>query len=731
MFDHRGFNRIFSNGFPDEMSSQNVKNKIRVALAGNPNAGKTSIFNALTGQHQHIGNYPGVTVEKKVGSLVVGDLGIEVVDLPGTYSLSAYSIEELVARDFVLEEKPDIIVSVLDSTNLERNLYLLLQFQELGIPVIGVLNMMDEAEQQGIWIDSKQLGKILGIPFVETIGHRGEGIEELKTAIVEYVKKKSFKNSRRINYGRELEGERHKVSLELAKDEKFAERYNPDWLAIKLLEEDKDALEKIEKHHSDSDQVKEVVEISKKWINQHFNEESPVVVGEQRYAYIHGAVIETVTKRENINRINVTELVDRIVINKYAGLFIFFLVMFLIYQVTFAIGNPLSDLLDGGIAMFSGWLSGILPNGILEDLLIDGIIGGVGGVLVFFPLVLFLFMGLSFLEDSGYMARAAFVMDRIFHTFGMHGRSFVPFMIATGCAVPAVMSARTLVNPRDRIITILVTPIMMCGAKSPVIAMLAAAFFPSHAAFVFWLVWLAGWIIAFLAAYTFRKTLFKGESAPFVMELPPYRMPTVRSILHHMWERSWLYVKKAGTFILAASLIIWFLLYFPQTSIEKIQEQRKSAGEIELTDSQISTLQLENSYAGRIGKFIEPALKPAGFDYKIGVGLFAGFAAKEVIISTMGIVYGIGDADPDGEGDISERTPLKEKMANDPAYSPAMALAMMFFVLVYIPCMAVMAVVRKELGSMKWVFFMAGYTLAVAWTLAVIVYQLSALAGLA
>ena len=724
------------------------KKVFRIALAGNPNAGKTSLFNALTGQHQHIGNYPGVTVEKKVGYLDRQDVSLEIVDLPGTYSLTAYSIEEVVARDFVMHEKPDLIVDVLDSTNIERNLYLLLQFRELGVPVVGVLNMMDEAEEKGLKIDDVQLEKILGIPFVKTIGHRNIGVDNLINKLLSIARGDTEVDGRTVNYGRELEGQREFLAAELASDVDFSSRYSVDWLAIKLLEKDSDAIEKVEREHERGEAVLRSAEECRHWIERHYNEEAAVVVAEQRYAYIHGAVRETVSRKRPKQRISTTERLDRIALNRFAGLFVFFAVMFLVYQFTFAIGNPLSDLIDAGFSSLGDWLTAVLPESLLRDLLVDGIIAGVGGVLVFFPLVMLLFFGLAFLEDTGYMARAAFVMDHFFHIFGLHGRSFIPFMIATGCAVPAVMSARTLVNPRDRIITVLVTPLLMCGAKSPVIAMLAAAFFPEHSATIFWLVWLSGWFIAFTVALVFRRTLFRGEAAPFVMELPPYRMPTLRAMWQHMWERGVLYLRKAGTIILAASIVLWFLLNFPQVQEQTAnsnsdkgasvaQMVQDSGATIENADDPVIVDQaveqqqhvLLQSYAGRIGHFMEPLLKPAGFDWKIGVALISGAAAKEVIVSTMGIVYGVGEADPDEEA-TAEHPPLRERLAADPTYSKATALALMFFVLIYFPCIATLAVVKKELGSWKWSAFLAVYTVFIAWVLAVGVYQAGVLFGL-
>lgn len=743
---------------------------IRVAIAGNPNAGKTSLFNALTGQTQHVGNYPGVTVEKKSGHIVHKNYNIELVDLPGTYSLSAYSIEEIVARDFVLKNKPDVIIDVLDSTNLERNLYLCLQFQELGVPMVAALNMTDEAGKQGLKIDDHLLGKILGIPFVKTIGSRGTGKTALLDRVIELVGGQISSTERHLNYGRELEQEHNKLIEILGTDPDFVGRYNSHWMAIKLLESDTDASAKIQAEHRNAAIVQTEAEKSRNWIRQHFGEDSEVVVGEQRYAYIHGACREAVTLTTDHNRIDHTEIIDKIVLDRYFGLLIFFGVMFLIYQLTFALGNPISDRID----VFFAWLQTLLLQhlraGILQDFLVEGIIGGVGGVLVFFPIVLFLFLGLSFLEDTGYMARAAFVMDKFMHIFGLHGRSFIPLMVSTGCAVPGVMSARTLVNPKDRILTIMVSPLMMCGAKVPVIAMLAAAFFPENAATVFWSIWLFGWILALLLARIFRKVLFRGEASPFVMELPPYRMPTLRGVLTHMWEKSWSYVKKAGTFILAASIVIWFILYFPKlekhdpqyaTQRQYLQQeyqltfnrldstlalhpdlgveinQRKTRltteyhQQLQQIENQIVQNELSYSFGGRLGRFIEPVFRSCGFDWRLDVTLIAGFAAKEVIVSSMGIIYGLGEATVETEDQPPEvKTPLKEKLGKDPRYNQLNMLAFMLFVLIYIPCMATLAAVKKELGKLKYPLFLAGYTLGVAWLLATIIFQLGKIWGL-
>lgn len=724
-----------------------------VALAGNPNAGKTSLFNALTGQNQHVGNYPGVTVDKIVGRLAFEGRDIELVDLPGTYSLSAYSIEEVVTRDFVLRDRPDVVVDVIDSTNLERNLYLLLQLQELGVPVVGALNMSDEAERKGIHVDDKQLSKLLGIPLVRTVASRGTGKEALLRAVLDVADGRADSLARHLNYGEELEEKHEEVMRALETDARFARSFSLHWVAIKLLERDPDARGKVEASHANAARVLEVADKASEWIKRHFGKDADVVVGEQRYAYIRGALREAVRVEPRAGRRDTTELVDAVVLNRFLGVPIFLLVMLAIYALTFQLGNPLSDLVQRGFGMLGGVIGRLLPDGVLKAFLVDGIIGGVGGVLGFFPIALLLFLGLSFLEDVGYMARAAFVMDNFLHLFGLHGRSFIPLMVSTGCAVPGVMSARTLTNPRDRTLTILISPLMMCGAKTPVVAMLCAAFFPRYAALMFWGLWLFGWATAFVTGMVFRKTLFRGEDSPFVMELPPYRLPTPRGVLTHMWHKAASYVRKAGTFILAASIVIWAALSFPRVTaysadydaearaieaatsarlaVAELPQDRRAAIESERARS---LADLENrkrtedaaaSFAGRAGRFVEPVMRHAGFDWKINVALFSGVAAKEVIISTLGIVYGLGGEEPD-EADIAE-APLTSRIRADRAYSPASALALMVFVMIYIPCIATLAVARKELGSMKWPAFMAGYTLVLAWVLAVAIFQIGRL----
>jgi len=706
---------------PETVSTMCVP-PIRIALAGNPNSGKTSIFNAITGQHQHIGNYPGVTVEKKCGSLRYKNDLIEIIDLPGTYSLTAYSMEEIVTRDFVIKEKPDVIIDVLDSTNLDRHLYLLMQFQELGVPLVGALNMSDECEPKGIRIDSEQLSAILGIPLVKTIGTKGVGLNKLLDTAIRIAKGKLPIDHRHLNYGEDVEVAHNQIIDALESDPEFIRKYPAHWVAIKLLENDRDAIQKVKKEHAYFDSVLTETDRIRKHLEDHFKEDSVSIIAEQRYAYINGAIREAVTINRSRPALDCTERIDRIVLNRFLGIPIFLLIMFLIYQATFGLGNPLAGYISDCFAHLSEIVKNHLPEGQFRAFLTDGLIAGVGGVLVFLPLVILLMLGLSLLEDTGYMARAAFVMDKFFHLFGLHGRSFIPFMLATGCAVPGIMAARSLVNKRDRIITILVTPFMMCGAKTPVIAMLAAAFFKQKAGLVFWGVWFFTWIVALVFALLFRKTFFKGDQSPFVMELPPYRWPSLRSVLIHMWQRTLAYLRKAGTIILAAAVIIWFALTYPKPpDFQPIADH----SQIELDQSvQITPIEppLYSSFAGKIGRGLEPVFKLAGFDWKLGVSLFAGLAAKELIISTMGILYGIEEESPAPENH-SDLTAVGWSVSQDPAYSPLMAFALMIFVTLYTPCLATLVMVRKELGHWKWALIQAGYTFGIAFVTAVVIYQ--------
>jgi len=694
---------------------------VRVALAGNPNAGKTTIFNALTGAHHKVGNYPGVTVEKREGSRIRGDREYRFIDLPGVYSLTAYSIDEVVARDFLLDERPDLIVDVLDSTNLERNLYLCLQFQELGIPVIGALNMSDEAEAKGIDVDAAALSAVLGITFLKTVGPKGAGTEELLDAIDAVVDGAGEGTiprgsvARSIRYGDEAESRIAPIEDAIASDAAFAARYPARWLAVKLLEKDEHASERLARHPRAAE-IRAAASAATAWIEGHYGRPSEIAISEQRYGYIRGAVKESVRIRKRPD-FSLTEAVDKVVMNRFLALPIFVLILWCVFQATFLLGAYPTAWLEA----FFGWLgtsaSRIIPPGILRSLLVDGILGGVGGVMSFVPLIVILFLFLSILEDVGYMSRAAFASDKLLHAFGLHGQSVLPMMLGFGCTVPAIMAARTLKNPRDRIVTILVIPFMSCGAKLPVHVLLAGAFFPGNEANMVMVVYAVGVALSLVSALVLRKTVAKGDPTPFVMELPPYRAPTLRGILWHVWEKISHYLKKAGTVILAASVLVWAITSFPVYKPPEVvapSEAVASAG----VDAYAAAA-LEHSIAGRIGKAIEPAFRPLGFDWRVGVATITGFAAKEIVVSTLGVLYGRSSEDEGG---------LREALRADRRFTPLVALALMLFVLAIPPCFAALATVKAELGW-KWLGFSFVFMLSVGYVLALAVRGIGLLAG--
>ncbi len=686
---------------------------LKVALAGNPNAGKTSLFNALTGAHHKVGNYPGVTVEKLEGSRTRGGREYRFTDLPGIYSLTAYSIDEVVARDFLLDERPDLIVDVIDSTNIERNLFLCLQFQELGIPVVAALNMTDEAEEKGISIDEKALSKLLGIPMVKTVGTRGSGVDALLDAIdleiarpgaagVEAAPGDEDVELMYVLYGEEIESRLEPIEKAIAADDCFAGRFPARWLAVKLVEKDANAFERL-KAHKDAEAIAAMAREASTWIGRHYGKDSEIVVSEQRYGYIHGAVKETVGIKKKRD-FSVTEAIDNVIMNRFLALPIFVGVLWAVFQVTFLLGEyPMAWL-----ETFFGWCAGLaqaaIPEGFAQSLVVDGIIGGVGGVFSFVPLIIILFFLLSILEDLGYMSRAAFATDKLLHAFGLHGQSVFPMMLGFGCSVPAIMAARTLKSRRDRIVTILVIPFMSCGAKLPVHVLLAGAFFPDNAANMVILVYAIGVGLGLLSSFVLKKTVLRGDPTPFVMELPPYRAPTLRGVLWHVWEKTSHYLQKAGTVILAASILIWAITSLPMRAVEE-------GG-------------LERSAAGSIGKFIEPVFKPLGFDWKIGVATVTGFAAKEVVVSTLGVLYSVGTEEAeDSEG-------LREALRADPTFNPLVAFVLMLFTLVIPPCFAALATIKAELGW-RWLGFAFAFMLGLGWILGFAVFQIGSLAGLA
>lgn len=708
------------------------KKIIRVGLAGNPNSGKTTIFNALTGARQKVGNYAGVTVEKKEGKRNYKDIDFIIYDLPGVYSLTAYSMDEVVTRDFIIDEKPDIIIDVLDSTNIERNLYMLLQFQELGIPLVGALNISDQAESMGIRIDSDNLSKVLGLPLVKTIGTKGIGVEELLDKVI-MLYDGDKKHENKISYGYELENEISILQKIIEEDKNFSKTYSSRWLSIKILEKDKNAYEKLATHLKKAEVEKKAAECIKR-TEEHFGNDSEIVVSEQRYAYVHGAVTESV-KKMSLDKTYITETIDKVLINRFLGLPIFLFILWGIFQITFILGEYPMGWLEAFFGLLSDGASSVIPEGIFRNLVVDGIIGGVGGVLSFVPLIIILFLCISILEDSGYMSRAAFIMDKFLHIFGLHGQSFMPMMIGFGCSVPAVMASRSLKNPRDRITTILIIPFMSCGAKLPVHVLLAAAFFKENASNMVLLIYIIGVALALVSSKILKMTVLKGEATPFVMELPPYRLPTLRGIWFHVWDKTVQYLKKAGTVLLAASIIIWAMITFPQIpeneeKYNKLAETYSETIDKDLVKTDIDQYievikreeKLSYSIAGRIGKVIEPIIKPIGFDWKIGISAITGFAAKEVVVSTLGILYKVGTEESE------ESASLRDALIKSETFNPLVAFVLMLFTLIVAPCFATLATIKAELGW-KWLGFHFVATLILAWGLCFAVFQIGMATG--
>jgi len=679
---------------------------MRIALAGNPNSGKTTLFNALTGAHHKVGNYPGVTVEKKEGTRKRDGKEYHFIDLPGVYSLTAYSVDEVVTRDFILEEKPDIIVDVLDSTSLERNLYLCLQFQELGIPVVGALNMSDEALAKGIHIDEKVLSKTLGIPLVKTVGLRSEGIEKLLDCLdsIDEAAKTAKLSAHSIHYGNEIEAKLHILEDRIAQDTNFAARYPSRWLAVKLLEKDSDAFKRLTEH-ANASAIESCAKEAAIWVGEHFGKDAEIIVGEQRYGYIRGALREAIRLVKKVD-FSLTEKIDAVVMNRFLALPIFFAVLWAMFQVTFIVGQYPMAALEVFFSFLGNSITVIMGESLLQSLIVDGIIAGVGGVLSFVPLIVILFFILSTLEDVGYMSRAAFATDKFLHLFGLHGQSIFPMILGFGCSVPAIMASRTLKSPRDRILTVLVTPLMSCGAKLPVYVLLAGTFFPSNAANVITLMYLIGAALSLVCSLLLKRTVLRGEPTPFVMELPPYRAPTLKGLIWHVWEKSWSYIRRAGTVILAASILIWLIITFPITNTEN-------------TSSASSEYQaLSTSYAGRIGRFLEPAFRPLGFDWRIAVATLTGMAAKEITVSTMGVLYRVGSAETEGS--------LRQALKADPDWTPLTAITLMLFTLIIPPCLATLATIRTEIGT-KWLLFEIAFLLSLGWIMCFAVYRIGSI----
>ncbi len=713
--------------------------RLTVALAGNPNAGKTTVFNAITGTRQKVGNYPGVTVEKKEGFARTNDAELDILDLPGTYSLTAYSAEEVVARNVLMDDEPDVVIDVIDSANLERNLYLAVQLLELGVPMVLAFNMTDIARNRGFEIDTEALSALLGVPIIETVGSKKEGIDELvaQAVITGRQGQDAIDAQRQCNYGWELEPHIEELA-ELARRDGLGDRH-ARWFALKLIEADKLALDRIE--HRCPTHAAELVERAQQ-IRHHiqhiFGDEAEIVLADRRYGHISGACTETV-RNTSESRHDISDKIDTLIANPKMGLPIFLVMMFGVFHFTFALGGPLGGLIEAGIGWLSGFVGGLWPETalpLLRSLILSGIIEGVGAVIVFLPIIVLLFLAISFLEDTGYLARAAFIVDRYMHKLGLHGKSFIPMLIGFGCSVPAIMATRTLESRRDRLTTMLIVPLMSCGARIPIYAMFVPAFFPQvwQAPIVFG-IYILGILVAIGCAKLLRTTLLRGEPTPFVMELPPYRMPTLRGVLIHMWERAWQYVKKAGTVILLGTIILWAVNTFPRDleaqathdqAVAAIDDQLATpdlpadvATQLEADRTQLgydlAAKAVHHSLMGRIGHGMEPVLAPMGFDWKVGTAMLGALPAKEIFISQLSVINALGESDEEGK-----QQALQTKLAAN--YTRLQGICIMIFALISAPCIATTAATWAEAGW-KWALFQFGGLTLLAYGVTTLVYQ--------
>ena len=701
---------------------------INVALVGNPNCGKTSLFNFASGAHEHVGNYSGVTVDAKEGTFQQDGYTFRIVDLPGTYSLSAYTPEELYVRRHLSEEQPDVVINVLDASNLERNLYLTCQ--------LIALNMYDELERSGNKFDYESLSRMIGTPIVPTISRTGFGIEDLfKRVIKVYEEEDPVIRHIHINYGEVLEKGITNVRHVIKQNGNVAKSLSKRYLSIKLLEGDPE-IERFIQTLPGSETIIEERDQNVTQIEELLLEDSETAFTNARYGFISGALRETY-EQNKIKEATSTQIIDLFVTHKVLGFPIFILFMWIMFEATFRLGAYPMEWIENLVGWIGNFVRGNMSEGPLKDLLVDGIIGGVGGVIVFLPNILILYLFISFMEDSGYMARAAFIMDKIMHKMGLHGKSFIPLVMGFGCNVPAIMASRTIESRNSRMITMLVNPLMSCSARLPVYVLLAGAFFPNNASFILLSLYVCGILLAVVMARLFKRFLFKEEDVPFVMELPPYRMPTAKSIMIHMWEKAKQYLHKMGGVILVASIIIWFLGYFPRHSemgdafdkqIAEVENAELDSKEKTETIAELERLKnmehQKNSYIGTIGQTIQPVLHPLGFDWKMSVSLLTGMAAKEVVVSTLSVLY---TGDEEDSQVLSERIKQDLDEEGNPVFTPLIALSLMLFVLIYFPCIATISAIVNESGSWKWGIFVIVYTCVLAWIVSFIVYQTGSL----
>ncbi|HML63440.1 MAG TPA: ferrous iron transport protein B [Dysgonomonas sp.] len=712
------------------------KKVIRVALVGNPNAGKTSLFNIASGAHEHVGNYGGVTVDSKEGKFKHGGYTFKVVDLPGTYSLSAYTPEELFVRRHIVEDKPDVVINIVAASNLERNLYLTTELIDMEVSTVIALNMYDELLETGSEFDYQSLSQMIGIPIVPTVAKTGVGIGDLFDAVIRvYEEKEPIVRRVHIYYGNVVENAISKLNILLEKEKETSLIFPRRYISTKLLEKDKDVDAYVGSLSNAAD-IYALRDNEVKYIEDTLKEDTESVLTNARYGFVAGGLKQTL--KEKLFESDVTRMIDAVVTNKYIGFPVFFFFMWVMFECTFRLGGYPMEWIENGVAVLGNFIRGNMVDGMLKDLIVDGIIGGVGGVIVFLPNILILYAFISFMEDSGYMARAAFIMDKVMHKMGLHGKSFIPLVMGFGCNVPAILATRTIESRNSRMITMLVNPFMSCSARLPVYLLFVGVFFKSYASFALFGLYFTGILLAVISARLFKRFLFPKEDTPFVMELPPYRMPTIKSVTIHMWDKSQQYLRKMGGVILVASIIIWFLGYFPRdkerelkydnmiTQVEQqegLGDEEKSA-QIEEIEEGRNTEHQEESYIGRVGKAIEPVMRPLGFDWKISVSLLSGMAAKEVVVSTLGVLYTGSSEDQES---LEVRLLADKQADGSTTFTPLVVVSLLLFVLIYFPCVATIAAIKEESGSWKWGVFSIVYTTLLAWLISFVVYQVGCL----
>lgn len=705
-------NSDYNGTFPDEKVEKVIREKtntIEIALVGNPNCGKTSFFNRATGLREHVGNYSGVTVDAKEAVFRHRGYTINLIDLPGTYSITEYTPEEIYVRTYITDHHPDIVLNIVDASNLERNLFLTTQLIDMNIRVVMALNMYDELGKEGATLDYGYLGQLLGFPIVPTTASTGAGIDQVLDKIIEvFEDKNEVSRHIHINYGPEIEEAIDKVKETIVPNKEITDRFAPRYLAIKMIEDDT-ITRKLLSRAPNAEEIEEVARKCIDKLEKEYKEDTRTIITDAKYGFIRGALKETFTVGDKDKR-QLTNAIDTVLTHHWLGFPVLLLFMWVMFQATFSLGSYPMEWIQAGVDALGGWVGSVMPEGPLTDLIVDGVIAGVGGVIVFLPNILILFFFISLMEDTGYMSRAAFIMDKLMHKIGLHGKSFIPLLIGFGCNVPAIMATRTLESRRERLLTMLITPFMSCSARLPVYILMVSAFFPVNQGLVLLSIYLFGILLAILTALVLKKTLFQKVSDPFVMELPPYRMPTLRNTVIHMWDKAGQYLKKMGTIILFASILIWALGYYPRHP-----EYQKQSPE-----------QMENSYIGEIGKAIEPVIAPLGFDWKMGVSIVTGLAAKEIVVSSMGILYHGGNQAQDNTQSLIANLQQQKNAAGENFFTPLIAYGFMLFILIYFPCMAVIAAIRKEAGW-KWAVFTIFYTTGLAWMVSFCVYQIGSL----